>query len=148
MIKRFLARLLHIENSFQKHTQIIDSSQTAALFFRKIWNKELLDFQEEVYVIFIDDDSQTLGHARLHAGGTNKCYIDLAVLFKFAYKYKASGIFIAHNHPKGSLKPSKYDIDVTYKIRKMCNELGFHFMDHIIITPKSYFSFSQSGLLD
>lgn len=136
------------EYKISRNTQVIDSTSLAAKFFRKIWDKEKIRLQEQVYVIYVDENNLINKYILLHTGGQGKCFIDIPLLFKYAHHYNASGIFLAHNHPKGGLKASKADIDITYKIRRLCFELDIAFLDHIIITHKSYFSFAESGLLD
>jgi len=131
-----------------RFTHILDSTKKAESFFRKMWNKELLTIQEEVYVIFVDNDNRIIEWMLLHKGGTRKCFIDIQLLYKFAYKFDASGIFIAHNHPKGSIKTSPEDDNITLEIKVIADKLGFRFLDHIIITSKKYYSYYESGMLD
>lgn len=135
------------EFKISRNTQVIDSTSLAAKQFRKIWNTDLIASQEQVYVIYVNEENQVIKDMMLHTGGKRKCEIDVHLLFKYAHLYDASGIFIAHNHPKGSLKASKADLEMTYKIACLCKELDFVFLDHIIITQKSYFSFAESGLI-
>jgi len=136
------------EFKISRNTQIIDSTSIAAKYFRKIWDIEKISIQEQVYVIYVDENNVIKKHILLHTGGQVRCFVDVPLLFKYAHHYNASGIFLAHNHPKGSLKATKSDIDLTYKIKRVCEDLDITLLDHIIITPKSYFSFAESGLLD
>ncbi len=57
------------------------------------------------------------------------------------------GIIIVHNHPSGDPKPSPDDKRFTKKLCKSCQELGVHFLDHIIIGDRKYFSFADKKLL-
>lgn len=127
--------------------QIIDSTPLAEKFFRSIWNKTLMAQQEEVYVIFVNCYNEVIDYALLNRGGQSKCQVCLPTLFKRAFKFDASGIFIAHNHPKGSLKASKADLEMTYKIACLCKELDFVFLDHLILTKSGYYSFCEGGIL-
>lgn len=52
----------------------------------------------------------------------------------------ATGIIIAHNHPKGVAKPSAADVNVTIKIRDFMKTLGVVLLDHIIIGSNDVYS--------
>ncbi len=68
-------------------------------------------------------------------------------VFKFAINESASAVFLVHNHPSGILKPSEDDLKVTERLRSAGELMGVHIIDHIIITEKDYYSFSQHNLL-
>lgn len=126
----------------------IDNSEIIATFFRAIWNLNLMNEQEEVYAVFADNQNNIIAYKHLFKGGLSQVSFDLRVLFKHALMCNANAIFIAHNHPNGSLKPSKPDKALTFEVRVVAEKLGFRFLDHIILTSKSYFSFKDEGLLD
>jgi DNA repair protein RadC len=62
-------------------------------------------------------------------------------------KARASGLILAHNHPSGNIQPSKPDIDLTAKLKEGGNLLELAVLDHLIVTPQSYFSFANEGLM-
>lgn len=126
----------------------LDSSEAAEGFFRKRWNQKLLTEQEQVYAIFVDYKYRPIHWHCLHTGGISQTIIDIRVIVKYITKYNASGIFIAHNHPSGSLDPSEHDKAITRKLISMCEMIQVEFIDHLIITEKSYFSFKEDNLLD
>ena len=53
-----------------------------------------------------------------------------------------------HNHPSGTLRPSKADEELTKKIQKAGHLFDIKVLDHLIIVPTgAYYSFSDNGLL-
>ena len=60
---------------------------------------------------------------------------------------RASAIAVAHNHPSGNLKPSVEDSEITIRLKAAADILGINFLDHVIFTETSYFSFRQEGLI-
>ena len=60
---------------------------------------------------------------------------------------RASAVICCHNHPQGLCKPSTADIESTRALQKAADILGIVFVDHIIITRESYFSFLENGLI-
>ncbi|QQO09040.1 RadC family protein [Breznakiella homolactica] len=58
---------------------------------------------------------------------------------------RASAVIVAHNHPSGHLQPSQEDEDITVRLQAAADILGIRFLDHLIFSGNSYFSFSQDG---
>ena len=59
-------------------------------------------------------------------------------VFKPALQYSAAAVILAHNHPSGSIKPSKDDIEITKQLVEAGRILGVDLLDHIIITKNSF----------
>lgn len=113
-----------------------------------ILKNQLSDLRtEEFWAIFLNNSNKVIHVSQLTQGGISQSIVDVRVLFKTALEHFSTGIIIAHNHPSGSLKPSKEDINITKKIKEGGNVLSIQLLDHIIITQNSYFSFSDAGLL-
>ena len=65
-------------------------------------------------------------------------------VFKSAILSNAVGILMIHNHPSGSLTPSKADIAVTDRLRQAGAILGIQVYDHIITgRGQEFYSFMQ-----
>ena len=69
------------------------------------------------------------------------------LILKYAIENLASNVVLVHNHPSGSLSPSRDDIELTKKIIIGCKALDIIVLDHIIIGQNKYYSFSDEGLL-
>ena len=81
-------------------------------------------------------------------GTINRTLIHPREIFADAVAERASGIICCHNHPYGPCLPSKADCESTDMLRQASQILGISFLDHIIITRESYFSFLEHGLFD
>ncbi|RXM53070.1 MULTISPECIES: RadC family protein [unclassified Chryseobacterium] len=113
-----------------------------------ILKNQLSDLRtEEFWAIFLNNSNKVIYTSQLTQGGISQSIVDVRVLFKTAIDHFSTGVIIAHNHPSGSLKPSKEDINITQKIKEAGKVLSIQLLDHIIITQDSYFSFSDTGLL-
>ena len=60
---------------------------------------------------------------------------------------RASAIIVAHNHPSGNLQPSDEDNEITRRLSAAADILGVNFLDHLIFSEISYFSFRQEKLI-
>ncbi|CAH0183462.1 DNA repair protein RadC [Chryseobacterium sp. WG14] len=102
---------------------------------------------EEFWAIFLNNSNKVLHISQMTQGGISQSIVDVRILFKKALDHFSTGIIIAHNHPSGSLKPSREDMNITQKIKEAGKTLSIQLLDHVIITQDSYFSFSDTGLL-
>ncbi len=113
-----------------------------------ILKNQLSDLRtEEFWAIFLNNSNKVIHISQLTQGGISQSIVDVRILFKTALDHFATGIIIAHNHPSGSLKPSREDVNITQKIKEAGKTLAIQLLDHLIITQNSYFSFSDAGLL-
>ncbi|UKB85921.1 DNA repair protein RadC [Chryseobacterium sp. MEBOG06] len=123
---------------------IIENSKSAYLVLKN----QLSDLRtEEFWAILLNNSNKVIHVSQLTQGGISQSIVDVRILFKTALEHFSTGIIIAHNHPSGSLKPSREDISITQKIKEAGNSLNIQLLDHIIITQNSYYSFSDAGLL-
>ena len=123
---------------------IIGNSHDAYMILRN----QLSDLRtEEFWAILLNNNNKVIHVSQLTQGGISQSIVDVRIPYKTALDHFSTGIIIAHNHPSGSLKPSREDINITQKIKEAGNTLSIQLLDHIIVTQDSYFSFSDSGLL-
>jgi len=59
---------------------------------------------------------------------------------------RAAGVIFAHNHPSGDLQPSTADITTQVRLVQAAKILGIRVLDHIIVSPKGYFSFQEARI--
>ena len=70
-------------------------------------------------------------------------------ILKSAILANASRIIMVHNHPGGSLTPSRDDTKITDRMIQLCELIGMPLLDHIIVAGnnKEYFSFREKDIL-
>jgi len=72
---------------------------------------------------------------------------DPRIILKKALEHNAVNIVLCHNHPSGSLKPSRADEALTRKIKEAALLLDMTVVDHIIVSEDGYYSFADEGIL-
>ncbi|MEA1874483.1 MAG: DNA repair protein RadC [Bacteroidota bacterium] len=102
---------------------------------------------EEFWILYLDRANHVIDKLRLSQGGTAATIMDVKIIIKIALEKLAHGIILSHNHPSGSLKPSRADILVTEKIQKATKLFDIKLLDHLIITNNDYFSFNDENML-
>ena len=102
---------------------------------------------EEFWVLFLNNSNKILAKQQLSKGGFTATLVDIRLLFKRALELQAVAIIVCHNHPSDKLQPSDSDIQLTKKIQSAGVNLDIKLLDHLIITEKAYFSFTDEGIL-
>lgn len=125
----------------------ISSSQECYNSILNIWNEDLLELQEQFYLILLNRANEIIGYSCISTGGISATIVDIRILFAIALKCCASGIILAHNHPSGGLIPSRNDKQLTSKIKEAGQLLDITLLDHLIITKHGYYSFADEGEL-
>jgi len=125
----------------------ISSSGDIYRLFRRSWNEEKIEMVEEFKVAYLNRANRVLGVMEVSTGGITGCVADPRIILAGAVKINAVNIVLVHNHPSGSLKPSRADEQLTAKIKEAARFLDMDVMDHLIITDEEYYSFADEGLL-
>jgi DNA repair protein RadC len=79
--------------------------------------------------------------------GSRAQVADPRVILKKALEEDAVSIILCHNHPSGSLKPSRADEELTSKIKEAAKYFDIKVLDHMIVSDAGYLSFADEGLL-
>lgn len=113
-----------------------------------VMRRHLMDLNhEEFWIMLIGRSNKVLAKELVSKGGLSGTVADPRIIFHIAIQHQASNIIMVHNHPSGSLKPSREDLMLTKKIVDAGNLLDIKVLDHLIITDAGYFSFGDEGLL-
>jgi len=135
-----LSRRLKLKDS--KQQQILNSS-------KEVYDLINIDFMalqiEKVMIILVDSKNKLIKSEFIFTGSINYSIIEPRLIIEKCLLYKASGFFLAHNHPSGDTTPSIEDIEITKKIKEISNKLNIRFLDHLII-GNNYFSMYDNDL--
>ncbi len=143
-IKFFRQLKKRYEEETIKSRKNLDSvKKVVKLLQEKIGNKK----KEYFLVLNLDSRKNLIEISTISKGSTDFSIAHPRDVLKEAVDNLASGIIITHNHPTGNPEPSEEDILLTHRIKKSAVILGIELIDHIIITPDSYFSFAEAGIL-
>lgn len=123
---------------------VINSSELVYKYFRTLFfNKK----QEYFYAVYLDNKKRVIDTKLLFIGTLNFSIVHPREVFKEALNLSAASIICIHNHPSGSVNPSKEDIELTKRLISAGNIMGIPVIDHLIIGNSEYFSFTDNGIL-
>ena len=100
---------------------------------------------EEFWVLLLNQHYRLIKKVRISHGGITETAVDVRIIIREAVLSNATILAVCHNHPSGSLSPSRADDDLTKTIQKACEIMRIHFMDHVIVTDGQYYSYHELG---
>lgn len=123
---------------------IISNSRQIAEYLKTM----IKDYTYEVFAVIFLNKSNRVNHFEIISkGGISATIADPRIIIKKALDTEATSIILCHNHPSGSLKPSRADEDLTAKIKEAARYLDITVIDHIIVSENGYYSFADEGIL-
>lgn len=102
---------------------------------------------EVFYIISLDAQNRVNYAQVVHEGTINEAPVYPRLIVEAALRHKANSVILAHNHPGGSLNPSRADIEATNRIKTALEAISISVVDHIIVCGGKYVSFAERGLL-
>jgi DNA repair protein RadC len=108
----------------------------------------LRDYRHEVFAVVFLNRAHKINHFQIISqGGITGTVADPRIILRKALEQDAVSIILCHNHPSGSLKPSRADEELTLKIREAAKYFDIKVLDHVIVSDAGYYSFADEGLL-
>lgn len=105
--------------------------------------------REVICIINLKSDGTPINCSIASIGTINQSIAEPRELFKASILSNAAQMVIVHNHPSGSLNPSKEDTMLTDRMLKLTNLLGIPLADHVIVggDNSEYFSFREKKMM-
>ena len=100
---------------------------------------------EEFWVLLMNQHYRLIKMVRISHGGITETAVDVRIIMREAVLANCTVLAVCHNHPSGNLSPSSQDDHLTKDIKRACEMMRIHFLDHVIITDGQYYSYHESG---
>ena len=102
---------------------------------------------ESVRLLCLNAGGKVLKLALLNEGDINAVHFSVRKIVETALSAKAVSVILAHNHPGGTLTPSREDLDATNSAKAALSTVGIQLLDHLIISGDNYCSLREDGYL-
>ena len=102
---------------------------------------------EQAWVLLLNQNYKLIKAERLSSGGITETAVDVRQIMKMAVLNNATVVALAHNHPSNNPHPSSDDDRITQRVKKACEIMRLHFLDHVIVTDGHYYSYHDQGRL-
>lgn len=123
---------------------VVNSSQDVANYLQDMFR----DHKHEIFAVLFLNQANKVNHFEVVSkGGITGTVADPRIILKKALQEDAVAIVLCHNHPSGSLRPSRADEEMTRKFTVAAQYLDIRVLDHIIVGEDGFFSFADEGML-
>lgn len=103
--------------------------------------------QEHMVVLAMNRGNQVNAIYEVAIGTATGTMAQASDILKIPLLTGCLSLIVVHNHPSGSVTPSKEDLSMTKKLKHAASCVGLTLLDHVIVGRAGNFSFMERGLL-
>lgn len=98
-------------------------------------------------VLFLDTQYRLIEFRELFHGTLSQTSVYPREVAVHALQCHAAAVVLAHNHPSGSMEPSRADEVLTQTLKSALALIDVRVLDHIIVAPGGSLSMAERGLV-
>jgi DNA repair protein RadC len=98
-------------------------------------------------VLFLDAQNRLIVMEELFRGTLTQTSVYPREVVTQALKHQAASVVLAHNHPSGTVQPSRADEALTQTLKAALALVDVRVLDHVIVAPGVALSMAEKGLL-
>lgn len=98
-------------------------------------------------VLFLDAQNRLLAMEELFRGTLTQTSVYPREVVLRALHHQAAAVVLAHNHPSGSVQPSRADEALTQTLKSTLALVDVRVLDHVIVAPGQALSMAEQGLV-
>jgi DNA repair protein RadC len=98
-------------------------------------------------VLFLDAQNRLLAMEELFRGTLSQTSVYPREVVVRALHHSAAAVVLAHNHPSGTVQPSRADEMLTQTLKSALALVDVRVLDHIIVAPGQALSMAETGLV-
>ena len=137
-----------IDLTEEQKIKLINSDDVYSVMQEILLREEKIDQEKEhFWMIGLAQNNRMQYIELVSMGSVNATTVEPMNVYRVAVLKGAVNVIMVHNHPSGELKPSDEDKDLTDRLIQVGRILNIKVIDHLVISVKSYLSFSDTGLL-
>jgi DNA repair protein RadC len=98
-------------------------------------------------VLFLDAQNRLIAMEELFRGTLTQTSVYPREVVQRALQREAASVVLAHNHPSGTVQPSRADEALTQTLKAALALVDVRVLDHVIVTQGDALSMAEKGLL-
>jgi DNA repair protein RadC len=98
-------------------------------------------------VLFLDAQSRLIAMEELFRGTLTQTSVYPREVVGRALQLQAASVVLAHNHPSGTVQPSRADEALTHTLKGALALVDVRVLDHVIVAPGGALSMAERGLI-
>ncbi len=103
--------------------------------------------KEHLVALYLDAQNRLILRETVSIGSLNTTRTHPREVLQPAIVNSALAFILVHNHPSGSLDPSRDDVEFTRTMARAGELVGINLYDHLIVSRRGYVSLKERGLL-
>lgn len=104
--------------------------------------------RHEVFAaLFLDSQNRLIAMEELFRGTLTQTSVYPREVVLRALHHHAAAVVLAHNHPSGSVEPSRADEALTQTLKAALALVDVRVLDHIIVAPGEALSMAEKGMV-
>jgi DNA repair protein RadC len=103
--------------------------------------------KEHLVALYLDAQNRLILKETVSIGSLNTTRTHPREVLQPAVVHSALAFVLVHNHPSGSLDPSRDDVEFTRAMQRAGELMGVSLYDHIIVSRRGYISLKERGLM-
>jgi len=103
--------------------------------------------KEHLVALYLDAQNRLICRETVSIGSLNTTRTHPREVLQPAIVNSALAFILVHNHPSGSLDPSRDDVEFTRTMARAGDLMGISLYDHIIVSHRGFVSLKERGLL-
>lgn len=110
---------------------------------------QLASERREVFaVLFMDSQNRVIAFEAMFVGTVSQTSVYPREVVLAALGHEAAAVILAHNHPSGSVQPSRADEHLTNTLKQSLALVDVRVLDHIIVGCDAVLSMREQGLVN
>ena len=127
-----------------REREVFDSPQAVQQYLQL----HLAARAHEVFaVLFLDGANRLIAMEELFRGTLTQASVYPREVVLRALHHHAAAVVLAHNHPSGSVQPSRADEALTQTLKAALGLIDVRVLDHVIVAPGAALSMAEQGLV-
>jgi DNA repair protein RadC len=102
---------------------------------------------ESFIVLYLDAQNCLIEVEELFRGTLTQTSVYPREVVKSALRFNAAAVMLSHNHPSGSVSPSRADEHLTQTLKAALALVDVRVLDHLVIAGNCSLSFAERGLI-
>jgi DNA repair protein RadC len=98
-------------------------------------------------VLFLDAQNRLIEMEVMFRGTLTQTSVYPREIVKRALHHESAAVVLAHNHPSGTVQPSRADEALTATLKQAMSLIGVRILDHLIVAPGNACSMAEMGLI-
>lgn len=133
----------HTKEHLQRHDVMNNTQHVKQYLICQLRHRK----QEVFACLFLDNRHHVISFEELFHGTIDHASVHPREVVKRVLHLNAAAVILAHNHPSGTVEPSKADRHITGQLTLALELVGARVLDHMIVGEGDVASFKELGLM-